>query len=357
MVSLVLYRLVEIVRLAEIYPSEEVMILQDRSVCAEALFGPEPGVRDRINGVVQSFAFGLLFVLASAYLPALDVVESTPEMRRIRHAGGESEVPVQPDRVASIGYLITDSLVAMGHPPAIADRPREQLAELPEMEILSEIASLGTLSSPSGEAIVAADVDVILIHEKFANRRTLRRLRRIAPTVVLTARHPVELTAQIGLTLARESAAADVIYSYRRELRRARGDIRGILQRDETVAFLRVRPRVVRLYAASTGPGRILYEELGLLPGPSVPRDPDELWVNLSLEELRRIQADHLFLGIDPGAGDRGDDVRDHPLWGSLPAVRAGNVHEVRSLLWISGDDGPIGARHIRDEVVQALSQ
>jgi iron complex transport system substrate-binding protein len=245
----------------------------------------------------------------------------------------------------------------MGRPPVVADEPRDQLASLPEMDALRNTASLGTLSSPNVEAVIAADPDVILIHEKFAGRRTLRRLRRVAPTVVLSARHPVELAAQIGLVLARERDAAEVIQVYREELRRARAEVAAARKAGESAAFLRVRPRVVRLYAADTGPGRILYEELGLEPGPGVPADPDELWVNLSLEELGSIEADHVFLGIDPGAGSRGDDVRDHPLWDSLPAVQAGNVYEVRSLLWISGDDGPIGARHIRRDIVRALEQ
>jgi iron complex transport system substrate-binding protein len=299
----------------------------------------------------------VLIAVPIARVSGIDVLSSGAEVRRIRHAGGESEVPVRPDRVASVGYLITDALVAMGRPPVVADEPHDQLAALPEMEALGNTASLGTLSSPNVEAVIAADPEVVLIHEKFAGRRTLRRLRRVAPTVVLTARHPVELTAQVGLVLAREIDAAEAIHRYREELRRARAEVAAAREAGESAAFLRVRPRVVRLYAATTGPGRILYDELGLEPGSSVPLNPDELWVNLSLEELRSIEADHLFLGIDPGAGDRGDDVRDHPLWNSLPAVQAGNVYEVRSMLWIAGDDGPIGARHIRRDVVRALGR
>lgn len=298
----------------------------------------------------------LMFLVSALPLSAISVVERGAETLRIRHPGGETEVPVQPERVAAIGYLITDALVAMGHPPVVADRPHEQLAALPEMRVLRDVASLGNLSTPNVEAVIAAEPELILIHEKFAGRRTLRRLGRVAPTVVVTARHPVELTAQIGLTLARESSAAEVIRQYRQERREARSRISAAVGAGETAAFLRVRPRVVRLYAAGTGPGRILYEELGLEPGPSVALSPDELWVNLSLEELRRIEAEHIFLGVDPGAGGRGDDVRDHPLWQDLPAVRAGNIHEVRSMLWIAGDDGPIGARHIRRDIVEALS-
>ena len=288
--------------------------------------------------------------------PGVTIVEEGVVSRTLLHIGGETVVPLQPERVATLGYLPTDTLVAMGLNPVAIDQPSEQLADLPRIsDALAEAQSIGRLESPNLEALVAAETQVILVHSKFLTPRNFRRLSAIAPTVGLDARTPEDLLMQAGRALAYEDEAEAAIEAYRQNVEAAREALSDVREQGASVAFLRLRPRVVRLYSSNQGPGRLLYEELGLTPGPGVPTEDDELWSNLSFEEIGRIQADYIFLGVDPDAAGRESELRDHPLWTSLPAVEAGNVHPVPAILWIAGDDAPIGSEAILADVVDAL--
>lgn len=284
------------------------------------------------------------------------VLSETADTRTVRHAGGETVVPLRPERVATIGYLPIDTFVAMGRTPVATDELDDQLASLPGIrDAVASARSIGRLESPNLEALVSAEPDVILIHDKFLTPRNFRRLSEIAPTVGLTARTPAGLLSQTGRALGLDSEAEEAVGRYERDVAAARKRLARARETGTSVAFVRVRPRVIRLYGAGEGPGRVLYDELGLVPGPGVPADPEDLWANLSFEEIGRIEADHLFVGVDSDASDRERELRTHPLWSDLPAVEAGNVHTVRSLLWIAGDDAPIGSTVILGDVVQAL--
>lgn len=321
--------------------------------------------QDRLRAIVVPITVAIVLLVALLTAagttepgsPSVTVVAEARDTRTVRHVGGETTVPLRPSRVATIGYLPTDTLVAMGMTPVAADTPSRQLAELPRIrEALLQARSIGRLESPSFEALIAANPEAILIHDKFLTSRTFRRLSQIAPTVGLDGRSPEELLSQVGRALGFEEEASDAVAAHIRRLREARDTLSPVRQAGATVAIVRLRPRVVRIYGMSEGPGRMLYDELGLQAGPGVPRDPDELWANISLEDLGRIQADHIFLGVDPDAADRENELRAHPLWSDLPAVQSGNVHEVPAILWIAGDDAPIGSAAILEDVVEALA-
>jgi iron complex transport system substrate-binding protein len=304
-----------------------------------------------------------LFLLPLFFLAIIEVeaqsitlVERQGSERIIEHPAGRTRVPHRASRVATLGYMVTDAFAAMGLQPVAADEPTPALAGLPELETtLENLRSLGRVTSPSFESLISAEPELILIHEKLVRPRVFRRLSRIAPTVSIDARDPETLLDQIAVITGYGAEARAARQEYRSEVEETRAAVSDLRSRGETVAFVRIRPRVVRLYGQSEGPGRILYEELDLAPGPGVPSGPDDLWVNLSTEEIGRIRADHIFLGVDSGAENRREAVETSPLWDELPAVRAGNVYPVASQLWIAGDDAPIGSAHILEQVERAL--
>lgn len=110
----------------------------------------------------------------------------------------------------------------------------------------------------------------------------------------------------------------------------------------QTVAFLRISARGIRLYSGSnkgyTGP--VLYGNLGLEPHWLVERlTRKSRMVSLTPQWLPQLDADHLFITFDKlDSTVEGEErnILHNPLWQSLPAVRNGRVYEVDFLTWMN---------------------
>ncbi|MEM7533180.1 MAG: hypothetical protein AAF639_13450 [Chloroflexota bacterium] len=84
------------------------------------------------------------------------------------------------------------------------------------------------------------------------------------------------------------------------------------------------------------------YRELGLTPAPEVAGlAGTELWAEVSLELIPELEGDHLIVFPNAYGGDEIgsglDDYLDSPLWQTVPAVEAGNVHQVTANNSIEG--------------------
>lgn len=99
---------------------------------------------------------------------------------------------------------------------------------------------------------------------------------------------------------------------------------------------------------------RIVSEDLGLGFAGIVP-DNYNVRPNLSLEQLDDIDADILFVRIEPSATGEGRDrefigpVQKSPLWRRLPAVKQGQVYEYNSELFYAS---PLTATAFLEDVV-----
>ena len=114
---------------------------------------------------------------------------------------------------------------------------------------------------------------------------------------------------------------------------------------DATVAYLRIMQKEIRLYPYSANAtNRFMYELLNLRPDPMVvalARTKHNL--TISMESLPDLQADYLVLssgygassaGSTEAAGKRYEELREDPLWQTLPAVREDHLLEVDSVIW-----------------------
>lgn len=103
---------------------------------------------------------------------------------------------------------------------------------------------------------------------------------------------------------------------------------------------------VARMYADGRAEYRVrgsfpvsVTDDLGFArpPGHEVER-PEEPFVQISPEQVDRLDADLLFLAVDPGAGETvSSDTQHNPLWPRLEVSRAGQVHQVDTGHWIFG--------------------
>ena len=121
----------------------------------------------------------------------IKVLAVTSEYRVVKHALGETNVPLAPQRIVSLGTFITDDLLALGIQPVAVEgsswagetgKVAPHLADrLPNVPVVS---SGGTVNL---EAVVEAKPDLILVGGS-ENSRLYGHLSYIAPTVIICFR-------------------------------------------------------------------------------------------------------------------------------------------------------------------------
>lgn len=289
-----------------------------------------------------------------------EVVGETAETRTVRHIFGETEIPAEPERVASLG--VEDELVTLGVTPAVW-APEDYLKPT-----LPEVPTAGTSYEPNLEAVLAAQPDLILLEqsEGFEDRTVYEQLSRVAPTVVILwygSDDPRDYLRAVGKVLGMSEEAEAEIAAYEARLRDARDRLRQTVG-DAPVAFVRAHPREFRLYGTQ-GYTNILYSDapgigLGLTP-PDFVRERErqqgeDYEQAVSLEVLPELRdAEYIFVTEDePGSG-RLQEMLAFPLFAALPAVRAGHVFEVGRDYWMGS--GVLGHEMILEDVLGALAE
>ena len=101
--------------------------------------------------------------------------------------------------------------------------------------------------------------------------------------------------------------------------------------------------------------GPLLFEQLGLEPDPVMPINmATGGWDVLSVERLSTLEAEHIFMVIDPDSEVYLHQVMDTPIWKQLRAVQHDHVHRVASSTWLGGD-GILGCEAIVADVLAAM--
>lgn len=120
-----------------------------------------------------------------------------------------------------------------------------------------------------------------------------------------------------------------------------------------TASVVRFVPGEIRLYAKESFIGTVL-EDAGITRPPA--QDVAEFDVVVSAEQVDQAAGDVIFVGTygDPAETD-GPAVLGGPLWKMLPAVAAGDVHEVDDDVWFLGT-GVGAAQRVLDDLEQLLA-
>lgn len=140
--------------------------------------------------------------------------------------------------------------------------------------------------------------------------------------------------------LGRNNRVQDVIESYEDKAMEAKRHLQGRM-RKESVAFLRVSASGITLYGDQSGyVGPVIYRDLGLNPHEYVTQwTQHERRVDIGLEQLSQLRADHLLITFDTRDSLRIGEERqllDRTEWTQLPAVKSGHVYEVDFLTWMN---------------------
>lgn len=291
------------------------------------------------------------FIVGAAQTPQVTVTEETADYRVIAHAGGETRVPARPVRVVTLFNHLTDGLLALGVQP-VGTVTFEDRGFLPYLEpLLRGTLPLGNIPEPNLEAILAAQPDLILGDPFHAE--IYEQLSRIAPTVLIPDEvFTLEQTlVDLGVIFGLREAAAARLAQHENALRRARA----VLQKAAPAAsavYLSARPEGYWLYGSESGPAKILYDQLGFAPDPLL--GTGEASLALSLERLPELRADYIFLSEDDP--ERARELKESPLFASVPAVQANHVYTVDRNLWLLGHSSPLGAELIVQDVLEFVT-
>lgn len=269
----------------------------------------------------------------------------------VTHAMGETRLPARPARVVVLDSPHLDALVALGTVPVGASVSSAGAGFPPYLaDRLTGTESTGLVAEPDLEAIVRLRPDLI-IGSAVRHRALYEQLSRIAPTVFsVGSGTDWEEQARVTADAVDARPRMEELLAGWRE--RAVTVGREIGAPGRTASIVRFRPESFRLYGPRSFSGSVL-TAMGYDLG-------DRAWNEYSMIESApelagSIDGDVVFFtdrAQDPSSGSRAAVAR---LWGPLPAVRAGAVHEVDDETWMVGI-GVLGAERIIDEVRERVA-
>jgi iron complex transport system substrate-binding protein len=248
-----------------------------------------------------------------------------PSTRTVEHAMGTAEVPVDPQRVVVLDTGELDDALALGVKPVGAVRIDVSTDFLSYLGDQTEgIEMVGTISEPNLEKIAALEPDLIL-SSTVRHEAIYEQLNAIAPTVLApdlgdTWKENFRLYAD---ALNKADEAEEMLADFE-ERAAALGERIGT---GKTLSIVRFLPGQIRLYSDKSFSGVIL-TDMGLkVPEAAVGADT---YAELSPEQVTKAEADYLYVSTyGPEEDTDQQTVMGGPLWKTLSAVEAGQVHRL----------------------------
>ena len=282
------------------------------------------------------------------------LASASNDIKRVKHAFGETKVPTHPTRVIVLGYTTVEAVVAHGvQPIGVPYGTPDELRHLSlDGEVVTEIGAPGQLNL---EKITSLKPDLLLISKhRMADEYPL--LSQIAPTVVFDIDNPAEwkeLARLCGEVLSKPTETEKLKAAYKAKLQEVRAQFS---QKGEPpqVSLVSVFPGLIRASGTETFAGSVL-ADVGLSRPPSQAQTQGPQ--NVSLEALDLLDGDAMFIMSSQSNTEWSTEVqveidrmKAHPLWSQLKAVQANQVYEVGSH-WAIGSY--IAANLILDDLLK----
>ena len=255
--------------------------------------------------------------------------------RTISHHQGETEIESQPQRVVALDNSLVEAVVALEVPLVGGiGSYRDQTGFPPYLgDAVADTEDVGPLETPNLEAIAALEPDLI-VSASVRHEALYDELSAIAPTVFVETTGPIwkDNIRLMGEATATDEKAEELLSEYE-DRAAAMGEAINEKEGDPTVSMVRFLDGPTRLYANASFSG-IVFQDMGLAR--PADQDVDEFAVEIGEEEIRKADADHIFVTVFSGGEEAAERFRSNPLWEELEGVKAGNVHEVEDAIWMT---------------------
>jgi iron complex transport system substrate-binding protein len=296
----------------------------------------------------------MLPVLALTACGTSTTTQEAGPTRTVKHAMGETRVPMTPQRVVVLDTDKLDTMVSLGLSPVGAAQAQENQT-WPEYlgSALANTKPVGTLQQLNIEAIMALKPDLIL-GSKFRQAAFYDKLAKIAPTV---------FTEKVGITwkenflldaeaLGKKDQAQQLLSGYETRAKEVGAKFSKL-----QVGIVRFMPTEIRLYGPESFSGIVLGD--AGIPRPEAQQladQEDKRFGKISQENIAKGDADAIFYtAYGEAAAKSQAEVTAGPLWKNLKAVKAGHAFNVDDEIWMTGI-GVTAAGKILDDLDKHLT-
>ncbi|MHC5934692.1 ABC transporter substrate-binding protein [Nostoc sp.] len=291
----------------------------------------------------------------SRQLPTRDIgvvpsSQTSPPVHVVKHAMGQTLVPVHPQRVVVIDPWLVEIPLALGVNLVGAPGLASTLQGLGLEDKHPGIEDIGALLTPPNmEKVITLKPDLIL--GTIRNRDTYNLWSHIAPTVLLKVqsngdwKQPFMPAAK---ALGKTETAKRLIDDYNIRLAEFKQKMGSRLKKT-LVSVVRLIPETINPLTKGAFSG-VIIEDAGLIRPPSQNLDAkatqkkagNPVGYNISSEVLTQIDGDILFI-VRYGFKDPAQSkiavhkLMAEPLWSKLNVVRQRKVYVVDDFYWLTG--------------------
>ncbi len=280
------------------------------------------------------------------------------ECRVIQHQLGKACVPINPQRLIVTDEITLDAVLALGLKPIAVAEPKyvSSKARLFAGKIKG-ITSIGKDAQLNIEKIVQLHPDLILGFAGVGiNAQNYNLFSQIAPTVTLkNVQTAWKDTFQlVGEILSKSEQAKQLLAQYQQRVEKLRTVIEQLGKTEVSLSRFYGGWQTTEFRTKFSFPGSIL-AEVGL----SIPVAQRQLthadvpFVQVNLESLELLDADILFVAVDPGAKETFKKYQTSQLWQLLNVVKKKHVYTVDSGYWVFGNI--LSANAILDDLFKHL--
>lgn len=208
------------------------------------------------------------------------------------------------------------------------------------------------------EQVLNHNPDLIILENNLESYEgTYEDYNKVAPTYVMTEETTKDWRKQLevfGKILGKEDKAEEVLQNYEEKVSNAKQELDNAIG-DQTVAVIWVVGNQFFLFEENRHSAEVLYSELGV-NAPTLVKELGKAgvqWNPLSIEKLSELDADHVFLlALE---GEQGlETLQNSSVWQSTPAVKNGNVHQLKDASnWTN--KGLLASQKTIEDVLQTL--
>ncbi|MEH2222119.1 iron-siderophore ABC transporter substrate-binding protein [Nostoc sp.] len=283
---------------------------------------------------------------------------SMPECRLFKHELGETCVPINPQRVVVAEQITLEPLIALGLKPIGIPEHTFVASKTSFLKRqMAGITYIGKEGQLNLEKILKLHPDLIISLYDI-NSETYRLFSQIAPTVKFKYVHSQwqESFRSIAEVLNKTEQAEKLLNQYEQRLTKLRDALNNHLNKLEvSVGRFHGGVQLPEFRSQFSFPVSILQEAGIAMPDAQrqLAKNPDENLVILNLERIDLLDADVLFVAVDPGARELFQKYQKTRLWQTLNVVQNQRVYSVDSSYWIFGSI--LSANAILDDLFKYL--
>ncbi|OMF27172.1 hypothetical protein BK133_19655 [Paenibacillus sp. FSL H8-0548] len=275
--------------------------------------------------------------LASEAPAATNAVTEETQWQTIKHASGETEIPVHPLKVVVLDNGALDNLLALGVKPVGA--PSIIAVEDGFAKYLTNtdgIVNIGTVEQPSLETIASLKPDLI-IGIKDTQEAVYKQLEQIAPTVFTEVggadwENNLSFHAKV---VGKEEEGKKLIEQLDLRIADLNEELGDRIQSTE-VSLLRPRKDRVSIYLKPSFTGGVA-ERIGV-KRPAAQDLDDDFNYNVTDEQIAELDGDVIILfGRESEQQYFNDKIKGNPLWNTLEGVKQNRVYTASWEVWLSG--------------------